>query len=423
MSDELGTAVVDVETSVNTDIGAEESTQSTDAIDGKPKVEEQEKQDNRRQPDALKKHIADLRRRAESITDPVEKKAELDRIKFLYDVSGKGKAYEEQFPTVREAREVKALLDSVGGRDGFIQMQSVLSEVEQIDQKLAAGDASVIDRMWQEAPEGMPKLVPAILDRFAKEKPAEYEAFIAPKSIGYLDQSGFPQAFDRMVQAYEAGKLEDAKAIRDELIKWVVGNRQAAQQQQQKQTDPEVERLRQQLAERDQKEESAKVDTAYNAVVSHAGPAIDSVLKPMVAKLGLTPEAYSALRSDVWNHLQDSRNSNDTYKTVAPAKQRQGYESWTEYAKRWTQENAETSARMVVKTRYGHQLQNGAKTQTVTAAPGAPQIVKGKEPLPSEIDYSVKGKIAAQKAGFKSLEDMILSGKAPLKAGGIRQWR
>jgi hypothetical protein len=35
----------------------------------------------------------------------------------------------------------------------------------------------------------------------------------------------------------------------------------------------------------------------------------------------------------------------------------------------------------------------------------------------------VKGKIAAQKAGFKDIADMILSGKAPLKAGGIRQWR
>jgi len=149
MSDELGTAVVDVVEPSQADISADVPNESTDAIDGKPKEPEQEKQDGRKQPDALKKHIADLRRQAESIVDPVEKKAALDRIKYLYDVSGKAKAYEEQFPTVREVREVKALLDTVGGRDGVIQMQSLLSEVEQIDQQLAAGDAKVIDRTVQ----------------------------------------------------------------------------------------------------------------------------------------------------------------------------------------------------------------------------------------------------------------------------------
>lgn len=422
MSDELGTAVVDVaEPSQEPNLGNEPSS-STDAIDGKPKVDEQERQDGRKQPDALKKHIADLRRRADAITDPVEKKAELDRIKFLYDTSGKARGYEEVYPTVREAREVKALIESVGGREGVVQMQSLLSEVEQIDQMLSAGDTSVIDRLWQEAPEGMPKLVPAILDRFAKEKPQEYEQFIAPKSIGFLDQQGFPQAFDAMVKAYEANDLTTAQKIKDQLVQWVVGNRQQAQQQ--KQTDPEVERLRKELETRNQKEESAKVDTAYNAVISHAGPEIDRHLKPVVAKLGLSPEAYAALRNDVWNHAQDTRNADPTYKTVAPAKQRQGYDAWTEYAKRWTTDNIETSVRAVVKTRYGHQLQNGAKVaQTVTKAPGTAQIMQGKEPLPSEIDYGPKGKLAAQKAGFKSLEDMILNGQAPLKAGGIRKWR
>jgi hypothetical protein len=77
----------------------------------------------------------------------------------------------------------------------------------------------------------------------------------------------------------------------------------------------------------------------------------------------------------------------------------------------------------MVKTYYGHLLQNGAKQPAVTQAPGAPQLQRGKEPLPSEIDYSVKGKIAASKAGFKDIADMILSGQAPLKVGGIRKWR
>lgn len=413
-----GTAVVESTESIEQPNLGEESTQSTDAVD---KHEPIEKQDGRRQPDALKKHIGDLRRHADTLTDPAEKQAALDRIKFLYDTSGKARAYEEQYPTVREAREVKALLDSVGGRDGFTQMQSVFAEVQKFDKQLTAGDPAAVEQMWHDAPEGMPKLVPAMLDKFAQAKPEEYAKFIAPKSITFLDSQGFPQAFDRMVQAYEAGKVEDAKAIRDQLVQWVSGNRQ--QTQQTKQADPEVERLRQELAQRDQQAESAKVDGAYNAVIDHAGPTIDGVLKPLVAKLGLSAEGYKALRNDVWSHLQDARNADATYKTVAPAKQRAGYDQFTEYAKRWTVDNAETSARAIVKARYGHQLQNGAKVQTITRAPGAVAIQVGKEPLPSEVDYSARGKQAALKAGFKDLEDMILSGQAPLKAGGIRKWR
>ena len=86
-------AVAEAVEPVNAEVDAGESTESTGADDGQPKVKEGEgdRQDNRHQPDALKKHIAELRRRADAMTDPIEKKAELDRIKFLYDTSGKAR--------------------------------------------------------------------------------------------------------------------------------------------------------------------------------------------------------------------------------------------------------------------------------------------------------------------------------------------
>jgi len=268
----------------------------------------------------------------------------------------------------------------------------------------------------------MPKLMPALLEKFAQAKPQEYEKFIAPRSIGYLDQQGFPQAFDRMVQLYDAGKTDEAQAVRNELIQWVVGNRQSATQE--KQVDPEVERLRQELAKRDEGQESQKVDAAYSDVVNHAGPTIDKIARPIIGKFGLTKEENSAFRNAVWNHLQESRNSNADYKTIAPAKQRQGYDKWTEYAKRWTDDNADASIRAILKTPPWSRLANTQKTTTqVTKSPAVANVQKGQEPLPSEIDYGPNGKIAARKAGFKDLSDMILEGQAPLKTGGIRKWR
>jgi hypothetical protein len=126
----------------------------------------------------------------------------------------------------------------------------------------------------------------------------------------------------------------------------------------------------------------------------------------------------------VWDHLQSARNSDSTYKLIAPSKQKAGYDKWTEYAQRWTTDHAQESARSVVQSRYGHQLKAGAQTtKAVTASPKQPGVTMGKEPSPSEIDYSPKGVAAAKKAGFKDLPDMLLSGQAPLKSGGIRKWR
>ena len=437
MADEAGNVAVleSPGADVNTDSSHGESRELTSkqpTDGGAGKTEQTDRVDGRKQPDAMKKYIADLRRAAETETDPSIKAEKLARAKELFDGMGKLKdGYEKTFQTVREAREVRALLTSIAEqagvqdwREGISRMQATISDVAAVDAQLSAGDPAVVQRMWDEAPEGMPKLMPAILDKFAQEKPQDYEKFIAPRSIKFLDSSGFPQAFDRMAQLYEAGKTADAQAIKDQLIQWVVGNRTTAHQQREQQVDPEVQRLREQLAERDKGETTKAVDTAYSAVVDHAGPVIDKVLRPIVGKLGLTAEQYSVLRGHVWDDIQNTRNADATYKTVAPAKQRLGYDKWTEYALGWTQDNAATSAHKVAKLYYGHQLKNGAVAAKVDATkPVVAGVQTGKEPSPAEIDYSGRGQAAARKAGFKDLADMILSGQAPLKAGGIRKWR
>jgi hypothetical protein len=181
----------------------------------------------------------------------------------------------------------------------------------------------------------------------------------------------------------------------------VTGNRQAAQQQ--KQTDPEVERLRAELAKRDEGQESQKVNEAYNSVVNHAGTAIDAAARPIIGKLGLSREENSAFRQAVWNHLQETRNAHADY---------------------WTDDNAEASIRAVLKTPPWSRIASSKTPVTaVTKSPAQVSVQQGKEPSPSEIDYSGKGLAAARKAGFKDLGDMLLSGQAPLKVGGIRKWR
>lgn len=403
--------------------GAEDTSfVDTPAVEKQEPAQQEEKQDGRKQPDALRKRIADLKRQAESVVDPAEKERLLSDAKELNNRVGKVAAYEQQFPTVREARETKALVESFGGRDGLANLQSTLSNIQQIDQQLEVGDPAVGKRMWDEAPQGMTKLAPIIFSELEQRNPQEYEKAVVPHAIKFLDKSGFPEAFDRMVQLYRDGNTKDAETLRGELAGWVASQRQAGNGE--TRVDPRVEQLQREIQERDSKASVEATNRAYNDVVSHAAPVIDKHLKPIVSKLGLSTEAYNDLRSDVWNYLQDTRNADPTYKTVANAKYAQGVEAATAYVKQQTEERAQEAARTIANRRYGHQLKNGAvRTPNVTQTPVTNGVTRGKEPTPAEIDYSPKGVQVAKKQGYKDLSDMILAGKAPLKAGGIRQWR
>lgn len=386
------------------------------------KTEVDDKTDGRRQPDALRKRIASLREQAATEVDPVRKQSLLDDAKDLNNRVGKVAAYEQHFPTVREAREVKALVESFGGREGLSKAQETITKAAQIDGWLNSGDKQAADAMWKESPQGMAKLAPVIFSELEKANPQEYAKAVVPHAVKFFDNSGFPEAYDQMVGAYQSGDKAKGDALSAKLAQWYSQQRQGTQQT--PRTDPEVERLQRELDERKTGESKQATDRAYNDVVSHAGPVIDKYLKPIVAKLGLSQEQYSALREDTWKHLQDTRNADNTYKTVANAKYAQGIDVATTYIKGETESRAQDAARARANFWYGHQLKNGAvKTPNATATPITSGVTRGKEPSPSEIDYSPKGIQVAKKQGFKDLSDMILDGKAPLKAGGIRQWR
>jgi hypothetical protein len=394
-----------------------ESTQSTE-----PSAAPPERLDGRNQPDALKKRISELRRTADSIADPKEKAAFLADAKALNDKVGKNEAYEKIYPTVREAREVKTLVDSFGGKDGLVKVQETLSTVEAVDKALERGDPSITKLLWDDAPDGMVKLAPIIFSELEARNPAAYESAVMPHVVKSLEGGNFGGALAELRQSLQKG---DGPAILETIKKmenWFNWRKQQAEHV--PQVDPKVKELEAKLTETQTAEQQRAVDSAYNEVVQHAGPIIDRYLKPIVAKLGLSKEQYNALRRDTWSHLETTRNADATYKTVSSTKLRQGMDATTAYIKAETENRAQDAARARANFWYGHQLKNGAVTKpNPTANPVAPGVTRGKEPSPSEIDYSAKGIAAAKKAGFRDLGDMILAGRAPLKTGGVRQWR
>ena len=247
---------------------------------------------------------------------------------------------------------------------------------------------------------------------------------LLPHSLNIIEKAGFLTSVGSILRELQQEKpnADSIWKIAQGMKAWFDSHRSALKQT--RQVDPEVERLRAELAKKNEGEESKKVDSAYSEVVAHAGPEIDRIAKPIVGKFGFTPEENKAFRQAVWNHLQETRNAHADYKTIAPAKQKQGLDKWGEYAKRWTTDNAEASIRAVLKTPPWSRLAGATKVTTpVVKTPGTVAPQTGKQPSREEIDYGPKGLAAARRAGFKDVGDMLMSGQAPLVAGGIRKWR
>jgi len=421
MSDEMAVAVQDAPEVQDAaaiespDLAAEESTEPAE------KQTPEDKTDLRRQPDALKKFLAEQRRQAEAIQDPAQRKFALENLKRIFDGTAKNSAYESVYPTVREAREVKALIESYGGRDGLTNIRASLEQQEQIDQQLAAGDPRVLDTLFQQAGDGVVKLAPALLDRLAKDKPEAYAKAVAPHAIRHLDSSGFPQAFDAMVEAFMGGKTQEGQQLAAKLAQWVQTQRQNQQQQK---TDPEVERLRNELAERDRKSAESQVNSIYDAVNDHGSNLAIKEAGRLGAAVKLSQEQIQDLAADIWDKYQTTRNADGTYKQVVGLKYKQNPESARDYMNQHATENLARVAEQRFKLRYGHLVKAGVAKPNPTAQPGVPTgPVKGQQPTAAEIDYGPTGMMAARKAGFKDVGEMILNGQAPLKAGGIRKWR
>lgn len=291
--------------------------QHTDKGQGKEKgTETTEKIDGRRAPDAIKKSLLEMR----SDTDP----AKQELAKNLTNIVGKARAYEQEFPTVREAREVKAALELVGGREGLVTLQETRATMQRVDAALEAGDPSVLEDIFKQAPEGILKLVPHILDRMEKADPEAYAKAMQPRLLATLDGANFPGAYNGLVDAYDtletaarsgdktsiAHALNAFKNILGGMGKWYNGVRQGSAEPK---ADPAREQFEKEKTDFQKQQDDQVIKQTFSAQTLHAGNVIDKALAPEIKRLGLSPKAAEKLRQDIWREFQDRRKADKTY--------------------------------------------------------------------------------------------------------------
>lgn len=120
----------------------------------------------------------------------------------LRDLYHQQQAFKQEFPGgLKDVQTLKATLDSVGGAEGLQSLSTEKHEWDGIDQKFAAGDASVLDTFIANSPEGFAKLVPSVLNKFYQQDTESYNHMMSSVVSSTLDNMQFLPALRAMASS------------------------------------------------------------------------------------------------------------------------------------------------------------------------------------------------------------------------------
>ena len=370
-----------------------ESTQSTD----KTPVD---KNDRRMNPDALWKYLAAQRAVPENA----------EHVQAIERSLGENKSYKSVYPTVREAREAKASLDAVGGREKLAELQTYSTSMREVDEMLEAGDPRVVDKIMETGPKGLVKILPALIEQLSKADPQGISAAIQPHVASYLDSQGLPDALDAMAAAFNGGKPDEAKAILAKIIGW---GKKVFGAQSESVKPPEQAEWEKERDGFQQKAFAGDVEKAFNESMTYADSAIAKEMAPYLKKYGIPEDRASVIAGDIWKRIEKERNADGLFKSTIATKvnerSRKVDPSTAGFLNSQLDQRLKDATRKEMELRYGFIGKKADpdpnKKVDVTAAPSGATI---------SIDY---GKTTAKYGSTKAAQDAIMSGRAVNSSG------
>jgi hypothetical protein len=181
--------------------------------------------------------------------------------KVLRDAYFGQEAYRKTFPTVQEARAAKEFIEAVGGAEGWEHTQSVLSNIEETDSLVRAGDPKIWENIVEDLRgegrlDALPKLASGGLDSLKATNKDQYEEVIAPHVLEGLKIVNLPGAITALSKylavaekeltdaSYAGGKngLSALKTIAGDMKSWIDGLMADAKTKEEATTKPDPER-------------------------------------------------------------------------------------------------------------------------------------------------------------------------------------
>lgn len=324
-------------------------------------------------------------------------------------------SYKQVYPTVQAARDDRALVQSLGGKDGVATLRGDAQVFKTAANQFLTGNPAFVKDLAEEDPTAFGLMVPLALQQYQQTDSEGYKITIASlwdrefKAVGFVENGLNP-----LKAAIAAGNKEQATAILDSILNWHNDIQGLAS----KSEDPRVKAL---LAEKMKSRETAEKNEnkaflasysneAHKAVKTESTKVFDSFFKGQ--KLDSSDKEYL-----LWEAMKIADKAVQADSDFA--KQRDAHLA----------NGDSSSALQLTRSRYAREM-SGA-VQKVARLFG-----RSNSPAPKQQQQQNKGQARTEPGWVKASarpdpedldrsrtsNDMILSGRAILKDGRKVDW-
>lgn len=232
--------------------------------------------------------------------------------KQLQDAYFSDRAWKEVFPNIEDAKVLKASFDSIGGREGLMELQSVSQTLEDLDKMLETGDPKLVEDILSKSPEGFSKIVPHALRTLERSDPQTYASVMRPLVAGGVVGSDVGHYIAGAIDSLKAGDPDMALRRLTPALQWYKSVEQEAQKAGEVSSAAPngFEDREKGLQEREYKMNSGYVQRDMN---SYALSGARGALRPLLKTANLSTEAKSDLEDGVLREIGSALMSDKVF--------------------------------------------------------------------------------------------------------------
>jgi hypothetical protein len=224
----------------------------------------------------------------------------------------------EQFPGgTKEAIELKNQLQQFGGLEGIKPLQESSAKLAEIDDKLAKGDASVVDSLAEMLPaEGYAGVTQKLLGAFGAKDAEGYQRLMSGVIANTFEQSGIQHHLARIADYIKFGQAEEAQKMLQSLGSWMNEFRSVADKKPEvKPADPNVEKFQQERQQLDQEKAQIFTNTVSTDVATWSKSRVTAEAQPFLKGRKLNEDQSEALELKALGKVRKTLMADENFKT------------------------------------------------------------------------------------------------------------
>ena len=346
----------------------------------------------------------------------------LRALKTLNDSHYTAKSYKEIFPSVDDARTMKAAIEAVGGTEGITSMRQEISKIEQFDRLASEGNPKVIASLADEFPDGFKRLVPAAVERLSRTDPAAYRETMRGPLLQMLEGDGLMEVIGTALEELKGGNPDRASAQLGRIAQWYNGLKSEEQSFRNRYQDPKLQQFEQRERDLEQKQVNIYKETVVRDLRSYRNETMRPSINQALQGRTVSEKGRARFEQNVVQEIANTLNANEHYnRSMADLIQQGRVEQAVSFAKPFIDRARRDAITAVATDLFGNTKPAPRPRQQATA----PRTGEQRQPQPQS-DKPIPIRSKPQQTDVDWTKDpkgtLFVTSKAFLKNGKFVTW-